>query len=94
MKLISCFILSTIILTISLVNQLSCAKSSNTLTKVLNSNNVKTKFFILQNSKDRHYSKSYGEVQFNKYRGQLPKKGAVIQCAFDCLSLSTCHCIG
>ncbi|KAH9404372.1 hypothetical protein TYRP_000194 [Tyrophagus putrescentiae] len=84
MKLLSCFILSTIILTIHLVS-LSSGQFSNNLAK-----NSKSK----QTGKDRHFSKSYGEVQFNKYRGQLPAKGAMIQCAFDCLSVSTCHCIG
>lgn len=33
-------------------------------------------------------------MQFNKYRGRLPPKGSMIQCAFDCISSSSCHCIG
>lgn len=105
MKLISCFILSTIILTIHLVSN-STAQSSNNLAKVSICQKESFNFILFYNfafqqnskskqtGKDRHFSKSYGEVQFNKYRGQLPAKGAMIQCAFDCLSVSTCHCIG
>lgn len=42
---------------------------------------------------EQYYAKTFGEVKFNKYRGQLPAKGSMVECAMQCYSLATCHCI-
>lgn len=44
--------------------------------------------------REQYLSKSYGEMQFSKYKGQLPTKGSIIECSIECFALTTCHCLG
>lgn len=44
--------------------------------------------------REQYLSKSYGEMQFSKYKGQLPSKGSIIECSIECFALASCHCLG